>query len=187
MAVQQNSELKPRLQPRSTKGIGEGSKPYKARVTKRKHRDDELRVEIATLTSLDVLSDDQKGDLISLRKELRMLEGSGSVGRIMGKGLPEGKSNKVLRGTGTGKRTLWLRSQGVDTGPGKKAKRQLSKFKAKQRALANVFITGADRPLSRLDEQAKELGIYSETYHALNRIERKALVSTAYSAAQAAA
>jgi len=50
----------------------------------------------------------------------------------------------------------------------------------------NASVTGSARPLSKLDEQAKELGVYSEEYHCLTRTERKSIVSTALSQSKAA-
>ena len=44
---------------------------------------------------------------------------------------------------------------------------------------ANATVTGAARPLSKLDAQAKSLGVYGDAYHCMNRTERKSIVSTA--------
>lgn len=46
----------------------------------------------------------------------------------------------------------------------------------------NAGVTGKHRPLSKLDEQAKSLGVYNAAYHCMNRKERKSIVSTALSA-----
>lgn len=47
----------------------------------------------------------------------------------------------------------------------------------KRRAIP--FVTGAERPLCRLDEQAKELDVYDQKFHCLTRPKRKSIVSTA--------
>lgn len=44
--------------------------------------------------------------------------------------------------------------------------------------LANATVTGANRPLCKLDAQAKELGVYDHAYHCMTRVERKSIVST---------
>ncbi len=72
----------------------------------------------------------------------------------------------------------------------KRAKSKLRKFKKhvemlKRNALCSPC--GPNRPMSGLDEQAVALGIYSDTFHLLNRLDRKSKVSTALSAQRQAA
>jgi hypothetical protein len=60
----------------------------------------------------------------------------------------------------------------------KRAKRKLRKAEKLQKRRANATVTGANRPLCKLDAQAKELGVYNHAYHCMTRVERKSIVST---------
>jgi hypothetical protein len=82
---------------------------------------------------------------------------------------------------GLTKRPRVTQSRKDPSKPTKSLKRVLRKHDQRKRALANMPVTGLQRPLSKLDQQAKDLGIYDEAYHCLNRIERKSLVSKALS------
>ena len=65
--------------------------------------------------------------------------------------------------------------------PKNKVRKALRLYKARVRnALCSP--NGPNRPMSGLDEQAVALGIYSDTFHLLNRLDRKSMVSTALSA-----
>lgn len=49
-----------------------------------------------------------------------------------------------------------------------------------RRGHGHTFVTGAERPMSRLDEQAQELGVYTAEFHCMTRPQRKSIVSTAF-------
>ncbi len=61
----------------------------------------------------------------------------------------------------------------------KRAASKLRKDMKLYQRRANATVTGAARPLSKLDAQAKSLGVYGDAYHCMNRTERKSIVSTA--------
>ena len=58
-------------------------------------------------------------------------------------------------------------------------KRQRAYLKRVARKPAEVASL-LDRPMSKLDQQAKALGVYGDKYHMLTRKERKSIVSTAF-------
>jgi hypothetical protein len=66
------------------------------------------------------------------------------------------------------------------TGPSKRKAARLLKRRL------NATVTGADRPLCKLDAQAKDLGVYGDAFHCMTRAERKSVVSTALTASKAA-
>lgn len=47
------------------------------------------------------------------------------------------------------------------------------------RRTRNVSVTGAAREVCLLDTQAIKLGVYNAEFHAMNRVERKSIVSKA--------
>jgi hypothetical protein len=58
-------------------------------------------------------------------------------------------------------------------------KRQRGYLKKVTRA-PQVVATLQNRPMSKLDQQAKDLGVYCDKYHLLTRRDRKSIVSTAF-------
>lgn len=78
-------------------------------------------------------------------------------------------------------------SQHYKEGPTKRTIRKAKKHIKMLKRNALCSPCGPNRPMSGLDEQAVALGIYSDTFHLLNRIDRKSKVSTALSAQRQAA
>lgn len=78
-------------------------------------------------------------------------------------------------------------SQHYKEGPTKRTIRKAKKHIKVLKRNALCSPCGPNRPMSGLDEQAVALGIYSDTFHLLNRIDRKSKVSTALSAQRQAA
>jgi hypothetical protein len=77
-----------------------------------------------------------------------------------------------------------LASKGVTTsfgthekeGPTGKSMRKAARLLKRR---LNATVTGASRPLCKLDAQAKDLGVYGDAFHCMTRAERKTIVSIA--------
>jgi hypothetical protein len=70
-------------------------------------------------------------------------------------------------------------SQNYTESPTKRAVRKAVKHIKMLKRIALCSPQGFARPLSKLDAQAKSLGVYDDAYHCMNRTERKSIVSTA--------
>ena len=62
---------------------------------------------------------------------------------------------------------------------------KLRKTKRENARAAERLLEKESRPMSSLDNKAKELGVWSKDFHLLSRVERKRIVSTKLSEALA--